>query len=779
MTLLRSRAIRPTVSVSDKPRPERTAANIQPSTPARAQEPDVHRSPAVDRSGPLDVPIYTSLRRSPRLASQCNGLESLSDKEVSVPISGKRKSSVDETFLSLRSGKRVAKRAGSDGLEIHSRNLDFESDLVSGNKTDDRSQSSVVASRMANEDKEKTVNAADKSANGMLVGSSAQVLLVESKNKGKGIVEDSHQDNHVEVKSIDKPSSSLGRRKYTREEKGKGIQVEDVSSPITNEIAGAAVEEIDINNSVNNHKPPDASGTGLAAAAVNAEQRQIHNGVEIRNDSRTRRFRNIAMQNASRFAHFDAQLEEEEDLSDKEVEQQVEDWPGPFSTAMKIIKDREEDTNLCIGTSVSSKEKSSPIIWTPRIDYSFAPLRAPSLQELSLRILVKNADAINSLDYIPDALRIKICQLLCDSRRMDVHILDLLARGSPTEIRVPDCSWLTEEQFTECFKNCDTSNLMVLQLDQCGRCMPDYVLPSTLARSPKNLPVLSYLSLSGACRLSDLGLQALVSAAPAIRSINLSQCSLLTSSSIDMLSDSLGSVLRELYINECQNINLKLILSALKKFEKLEVLSLVDLPSVRGRFLREFVAARGQGLKKLFLANSVKLTDSSVKVISENCPNLSVLDLANVCKLTDSSLGYLANGCQALEKLIFCRNSFRYLICLVSVYSDEAVAAFVETAGGSLKELSLNNVKKVGHNTASALAKRSEKLQILDISWCRDISDNSLGYIVDNCLSLKVLKLFGCTQITGVFVRGHSNPNVKILGLKMDPFLDHLNKQPC
>lgn len=39
--------------------------------------------------------------------------------------------------------------------------------------------------------------------------------------------------------------------------------------------------------------------------------------------------------------------------------------------------------------------------------------------------------------------------------------------------------------------------------------------------------------------------------------------------------------------------------------------------------------------------------------------------------------------------------SNRYLICLVSVYSDEAVAAFVETAGGSLKELSLNNVKKV------------------------------------------------------------------------------------
>lgn len=134
--------------------------------------------------------------------------------------------------------------------------------------------------------------------------------------------------------------------------------------------------------------------------------------------------------------------------------------------------------------------------------------------------------------------------------------------------------------------------------------MPDYVIPSTLARSPKNLPMLSFLSLKGAYRLSDVGLRALISAAPAIESINLSQCSLLTSSSIDMLSDSLGSVLRELYINECQNIDPKLIVSALKKFEKLEVLSLVDLPSVRGRFLREFVTARGQTLKQLILTKS-------------------------------------------------------------------------------------------------------------------------------------------------------------------------------
>ncbi|CAF1958412.1 uncharacterized protein LOC106432265 [Brassica napus] len=711
MTILRSREI---PSVSGKPRPKRQSSDIiQPSTPARKQEPS---APSLDRSSP---PTNTfRRRRSPRLES----LNGFTEKEVSILVCSNRKSNVGERFLSLRSGKKVANGIETSGSEIDSRKLD----LVE--------ETNIVSKELDN---------------------SGDDALVRSEEKGKSVMA---EVNDVEMKCDEKPSSSVNRRKYTREEKAKGIQVENLSPPITT----VGVEEMDIDNSIDIQNPPE--GASLTKSSVNA---QNQNG----NASRNQQFRDFAERNASRFARFDVEMEEEEESSDKEeVELQVEDWPGPFSTAMKIMKDREENTILHDGVPFSSdiERSSSPIVWPPRRSDSFTspPPRAPSLQELSMRVLVKNADAITSLDYVPDSLRVKLCQLLCDSRRMDVHFLDLLVRGSPTGICVPDCSWLTEEQFTECFKNCDTSNLMVLQLDQCGRCMPDYVLPSTLARSPKSLPMLSSLSLSGACRLSDVGLRALVSVAPAITSINLSQCSLLTSSTIDMLSDSLGLVLRELYLNECQSIDLKLILTALKKFEKLEVLSLVDLPSVRGRLLREFITARGQALKQLTLSNSVKLTDSSIKDISENCPNLRVLDLANVCKLTDCALGYLANGCQFLEKLIFCRNSF----------SDEAVAAFVETSGGSLVELSLNNVKKVGHNTALALAKFSEKLQILDVSWCRDMSDNALGYIVDSCSSLKVLKVFGCTQITDAFVLGHSNPNVEILGLKMDPFLNHLTK---
>ena len=250
----------------------------------------------------------------------------------------------------------------------------------------------------------------------------------------------------------------------------------------------------------------------------------------------------------------------------------------------------------------------------------------------------------------------------------------------------------------------------MLQLDQCGRCLSDYVLPSTLARSSNSMPALTTLSLSGACRLSDDGLSKLISSAPALRSLNISQCSLLTSTSIDTLADSLGSVLRELYLTDCQSIDAMLILPALKKFEQLQVLSLAGIQNVSDDCLREVMTARGHNMKELVLTDCVyvsfthfyskfpclsliplemnilsfgfleyvyvtfaplillgvpilcrKLTDSSLKVIAETCPGLCAIDLVNLSKLTDFALGYLANGCHSIQTLKLCRNAFRFL----------------------------------------------------------------------------------------------------------------------
>ncbi|KAI3670733.1 hypothetical protein L1987_87729 [Smallanthus sonchifolius] len=477
------------------------------------------------------------------------------------------------------------------------------------------------------------------------------------------------------------------------------------------------------------------------------------------------RFKNVAKENASKFAHFSIQ---EEDVDEDEVELQleengdVEDWPGPFSTAMKIIKDRASN----VPAEQKKKSESTPLTWVPKRNNQHGGFMkvAPSLEELCLDIMAENVDAITSLESVPDAIRHKLAQALCDSRKMNHHFFNLLASRSPSEIRVKDCSWLNEDQFTETFEAIDASNLTVLQLDQCGRCLPDYVLYATLTHLPNKFSALTNISIKGACRLSDAGLNALVTSASALRSINLGCCSLLTSDGIINLADKLGSVLKELYIDECFGIDAKSILPALFKLQHLEVLSISRFETVNDSFVMKYVAVQGHKMKELVLADCTKLTDRALKAIATSCPGLCAIDLTNLCKLTDTSLAHLANGCRTLETMKLCRNAF----------SDEAIAAYLEASGGSLTELSLNHVDKVAHNTALSLAKHAKKLQCLDLSWCREMTDEALGLIVDSCGSLKMLKLFGCTQITNVFTHGHSNENVKIIGLQESQILKNI-----
>ncbi|KAL0345032.1 UNVERIFIED_CONTAM: hypothetical protein Sradi_4334500 [Sesamum radiatum] len=538
-------------------------------------------------------------------------------------------------------------------------------------------------------------------------------------------------------------------------------------------------------NSINTAEPKTeyVNGSSPSGTVHSAANEALEDGVQVTdtdvaaNDARRRfreRFRNIARQNASRFAHFSSQEELGNHTPDAavtenplpETDSGIEDWPGPFSTAMKIIKDREKNNKGERHGASTAKTDAVELKWIPRSQESRrCQKQVPSLQELCLLILSKNADAISSLDFVPDVLRHKICWFLCDSRRMDGHFLELLVHGSPTEIRIRDCSWLSEELFTKTFEGCNTSKLTVLQFDQCGGCMPDYTLYATLARSPNSLPALTTISLKGAYRLTDAGLSMLVASAPSLKSVDISQCPLLTSEGICFLANSLRLVLRELCLDNCQGIDAMHILPALLKLENLEVLSAAGISTVCDYFVSELASVHGCRMKELVLADCMELTDLSMKAIGDTCSDLRAVDLTNLCKLTDASIGHLANGCQAIQMLKFCRN----------VFSDEAIAAYLDVRGALLKDLSLNNTIQVSNHTALSLARNCRNLRSLDLSWCRSLNNEALGLIVDSCSSLEVLKLFGCTQVTSVFLDGHSNQQVKLIGLKMTPVLKHID----
>ncbi|GAV71102.1 hypothetical protein CFOL_v3_14596 [Cephalotus follicularis] len=560
---------------------------------------------------------------------------------------------------------------------------------------------------------------------------------------------------------LDPEVESIKRRRYSVEEKGKTIISHNAQLNLEDKM------DIDSNNngifilhnfmdvSLDNDDKDDGGGGGLEEERRQQALLRVMEQVS-RRKAESKRQHETAIKYAQNLAHHGdlspSKQEKKKVFLNEKAEEDSQNTP--FSIAMEMIKKR---------SNPYLQNKSFE--WVPKGCNLLKKKReAPSLLDISLHVLAKNSEALVSLELVPDVLRHKLSQAVSDNGRMSSNFVQLLARGSATQIRIKGSSCLTEEDFAKIFGSCDTKDLTLLQLDLCGHCMPDHVLHDTLARSSGGFPTLVSISLKGAYRLSDIGLRKLAESAPALQSINLSQCSFLTSEGIINLSSFFESTLRELYIDECQNIDAMLILPALKKAKCLEVLSVAGIWSVCDDFVIGIVEECGINMKELVLANCVALTDISIEAIGKSCSRLCALDISNLHNLTDSAIRFLANGCRSIRRLKLCHNGF----------SDEAIAACMEVAGQSLIELSLNNISEVGLNTALSLAKCSRNLLSLDLSWCRKLSDEAVGLIVDSCLSLRLLKVFGCTQLTDMFLNEHSNSQVQIIGLKMMPLLKNL-----
>lgn len=152
--------------------------------------------------------------------------------------------------------------------------------------------------------------------------------------------------------------------------------------------------------------------------------------------------------------------------------------------------------------------------------------------------------------------------------------------------------------FSFCYKQ-------VLQLDYCGQCSFDDIIPNSLAQFSNSLPFLGILSLRGAARLSNNTLKTLLMSSPLLQSINLSQCTLLTQTAIEVMSYYLKNSLKELYIDDCPKIDAMHCISSIIKFEQLEVLSVAGIETVRDVFVTLVTTTCGANLKELNLAGCV------------------------------------------------------------------------------------------------------------------------------------------------------------------------------
>lgn len=178
---------------------------------------------------------------------------------------------------------------------------------------------------------------------------------------------------------------------------------------------------------------------------------------EIRRDEeRAKRLKEDKYKTAKKFAldlHSDQNLNIPQKQSKEEEEEVVKgDGKGKsrFKEAKEAIEKRRSD-------SISSTATTSG-----EIGFNLLTQRtAPTLMEMSAKVLADNSESIKSLNLVPDHLKKKLSNLVSNLGKVDASFMQLLVQDSPFEIYARNCVDLEENDLIKLLCHCDRASLKV------------------------------------------------------------------------------------------------------------------------------------------------------------------------------------------------------------------------------------------------------------------------------------------------------------------------------
>ena len=382
-----------------------------------------------------------------------------------------------------------------------------------------------------------------------------------------------------------------------------------------------------------------------------------------------------------------------------------------------------------------------------------------SLFDISMGLLVKHADCVVSLVGVPDSVRRRYAEALAERRKLSSEVFALLGGAHTGELVAPDCAQIEEAELREVLCALDADRLECLELQHCGRGLSDSVaatFASTYA-AHGGLPLLHTVRLGGAYRMSDDGVASLLSAAPRLRTLALNAVCRLTGHGVDTICAGVGESLTSLDLSHSNQLKDADVRGGLiDGLPALERLNLAGLENLTAKLLMDIAVAKGTQLTSLDVSDChAALTDAAVAKVCSSCTNLEFLSLDGGEKLTDKSVRAVASGCKRLQELSLarCRHMSAPAIC-------RALGELTD-----LRKLSLNAIPAVDDATLQALGNVcGASLLSLDLSWCREFSEDALGLLTEACPRLRRLAVWGCRQITERFVNGHGLEELEVAG---------------
>ena len=293
-------------------------------------------------------------------------------------------------------------------------------------------------------------------------------------------------------------------------------------------------------------------------------------------------------------------------------------------------------------------------------------------------------------------------------------------------------------------------------------------LRKSLRELVNGIPNLESLNLSGCYNLSDSALDTAFNRdLPSLQRLNLSLCKDVTDNSLGRIATHCKN-LETLELGGCtkiSNTGLLLISWGLKRIKSLNLRSCWQISDCGIAHLAGMDGKPNTGafsLERLSLQDCQKLSDESLRYISEGLTRVRAVNLSFCASITDTGMkpmsrlasmeelnlrscdnisdigvGYLAEGSVRLQRLdvSFCDRI------------TDASMAHVASGLFNLRSLSMA-ASKINDEGIFKISKTLLDLDTLNIGQCTRISDKSLEYIGTHMKNLKSIDLYGCTKLT-------------------------------
>lgn len=302
------------------------------------------------------------------------------------------------------------------------------------------------------------------------------------------------------------------------------------------------------------------------------------------------------------------------------------------------------------------------------------------------------------------------------------------------------------------------------------------------------MPNIESLNLSGCYNINDNALShAFFADIPTLTKLDLSVCKQMTDNSLGKIVTHLKN-LEYLELGGCSNITnagLLLVAWGLKNLKSLNLRSCWYISDQGIAYIAGMHKESAEGnlmLEYLGLQDCQKLTDDSLKHISQGLPNLQRINLSFCISISDSGLKYLAkmNSLRELN-LRACDNisdiGIGYLAEGGSRVSTLDVSFCVKLSDQALMHLSqgLFNLRalsmsacQISDEGVCRLAKTLHELETLNIGQCHRVTDRGLMTIAESLTHLRSIDLYGCTRITPAGIeRIMKLPELDILNLRL------------